>query len=475
MNSRLRVLAVGLVATLAGCVVIPYTPPSETRHDLAEVPSPEQVRLSVGPRRFLEKMTERLQKEEPRIEYVDGQTFIDTAVPDGELTLERLLEPATSERIAGLQTDYLVVVGEAEDETLKNSGGMLAYLGFFGAQKTKGSTRYWAAVIDLHTLQLVEQLTTTSTGTDAGVGLFYGIFVVSNTDGSARQGVIRNLAATLASAKPEGPIRLVVLAREPRPTEVQLLAQAHAAELLERRAPAFSFSRAAAYPAFSEPAPVGGEEALVYIYQPYEVMGSLFPQIVMTRGQDDEYELARIWSGGYFPYRVHAGLVELWIAGQSGESVAWAAEPGGTYYLRVDTHMGWKAPRGSLEVVPEVKGRPEVILCRQLPSTREAVSVVRVRAEDGYAFDQLELAQWLVTGVRYAPDEALPSDRTEAFKWYTVVATTEGVADWLQQSAAQARDRLTQQLSAQEIAAATTRAIEWQRAFAERFSPPVAQ
>jgi len=469
---RNRVVLVALLTLLAGCVVIPYTPPSETQHDLTDVPSPEQVLLSIGARRFLEKMADGLQKAEPRIEYVDAQTFIDTAAPEGDLTLARLLEPGTSERIAALRTDYLVIVGEAEDEILKSSGGMLAYAGFFGAQKITGSTRYWAAVIDLHTMQLLEQLTTSSTGTDAGIGLFYGLFVVSNTDGSARKGVIRNLAAMLTAAKPEGPIRLVVVAREAHPTEAQLLARAHAAELLERRAPELSLNRAGAYPAFSEPHPPGAEEALVYIYQPYEVMGSLYPQIVMTRSQAEEYELARIWSGGYFAYRVPAGRVEFSITGQASESVALEAAPGVTYFVRVDTRMGWKAPRGSLEIVPEQEGKPEVILCRQLPSTREAVSLVRSRAEDGYAFDQLELAQWLVTGVRYAPDEALPSDRVEAFKWYAIVATTEGVADWLRQSAAQARDRLTGQLSAQEIADATARAIEWQRAFAERLSAP---
>jgi hypothetical protein len=464
-----RGLAFGLLAVLAGCVIIPYTPPSETQHDLADVPNPEQVLLSVGPRRFLEEMAEALHDQEPRIEYVDGQTFIDTAAPDGDLTLARLLDPATRDSIAGLQADYLVLLGEAEGEVLKTSGGMLAYIGFYGAQKTTGATRYWAALIDLRTMRLMEQLTTTSTGTDAGLGLFYGIFVVSNTEGSAQKGVIRNVAEVLSSARPEGPVRLVMLAREVRPTEAQLLAQAHASELLERRAPPFSLNRAAAFPPFSEPVPPQDGEALIYLYQPYEPAGSLHPQIVMTRGGSGEYELARIWSGGYFPYRVAAGSAEFWIAGQSGESLTIAAESGGTYFLRVDTRMGWKAPRGSLEIVEENEGRSEVILCRQLPSTRDALSTLRTRADDGYVFDQLELAQYLAIGVRYSADAALPRDPAEAFMWYTIVATTEGVADWLQQSAANARDTLIPQLSAQEIAEATLRAKAWQTAFAARF------
>jgi hypothetical protein len=466
-------LAFGFLAVLAGCVVIPYTPPSETQQDLTDVPDQDHVLLSVGPRRFLEGMAKSLQDQESRIEYVDGQVFLDTAAPDGELTLARLLDPATRDRIAGLQTDYLVLFGEVEGEAPKTSGGMqITHMGFWGAQKTTDTTRYWAALIDLRTMRATEQLITTSTGTHVLLGLFFGIIVISDTDRSAQKGVIRNVAEALSRAKPDGPLRLVMLARELRPAESQLLAQAHARELKERREPAFSLTRIAAYPAFSEPVPPQEGEALIYLYQPEMTWGNLFPQILMTRGGSGEYVLARIWSGGYFPYRVGAGSVELWISGESREPLTIVAESGGTYFLRVEKRRFRKAQRGSLEIVKASEAKSAVVLCRQLPSTRDELITLRTRAEDGYAFDQLELAQYLAIGVRYAADEALPRDPAEAFMWYTVIVTTEGVASWIRHDAARAHDALSRQLSSEEIADATLRATAWQTAFAARFGAP---
>jgi hypothetical protein len=475
-------LAFGFLAVLSGCVVIPYTPPSETQQDLTDVPDQDHVLLSVGPRRFLEGMAKSLRDQESRIEYVDGQVFLDTAAPDGHLTLARLLDPATRDRIAGLQTDYLVLFGEVEGEVPKTSGGMMIYMGFWGAQKATDATRYWVALIDLRTMRVIEQLITTSTGTDVALGLFYGIIVISDTDKSAQKGVIRNVVEVLSRAKPDGPLRLVMLAREERPTEAQLLAQAQAKELKERRGPAFWFSRVAAYPAFSEPDPPQEGEALIYLYhreKPDTLSHTstgyavLAPQILMTRGGSGEYVLARIWSGGYFPYRVAAGSTELWIEGESREPLTIVAESGGTYFLRVEKRRFRKAQRGSLEIVKASEAKSAVVLCRQLPSARDELSTLRTRAEDGYAYDQLELAQYLAIGVRYAADEALPRDPAEAFMWYTVIVTTEGVTSWIRHSAARAVDALTRQLSAEEIADATLRAAAWQTAYAARFGAPL--
>lgn len=468
-----RALRCGLLAALAllgGCVIIPYTPPSETQREREQVPDPDQILLSVGPRRFLRAMADELSDELPRIEFLDGQAFIDTAAPEGGLTLALLSQDATRERIAALGADYLILLGEPEDETLKSWGGIVPYIGFYGATKSTEVTRYWAALIDLRTMQLVEQLTTTATGTDAGVGLFYGVFVASDTGGSAQKGVVRNLAKTLAEGKHDGPIRVVMLARERLVTEVERKAEAHAVAMRERGSFPSEFNTAAAYPAFSEPAPPRTGEGLVYFYRPYDQFGSLYPVVVMTRAGASEYQLALIWSGGYFPYPAAAGPLPLWIAGKPQEAVTLDVEPGQTYYLRFDMAF-WKwdtSAAGRFSQVDSAKGRSEVRLCRQLPSVGEDLEIRRARAEDGYAFDQLRLAQHYESGLSYAPDSSLPRDPVAAYMWYTIIITTETVTDSLRILASRQRDRLAGALSNAQIAEATQRAVAWQAAFAAR-------
>jgi hypothetical protein len=466
----LRYSLLAALAVTAGCVVIPYTPPSDTQRERAEVANPDQVVLSVGPRKFLGKMADELSEELPRIEFLDGQTFIDTAAPEGGLTLALLSQPATRERIAAPGADYLILLGEPEDEILKSWGGVVPYLGFYGVAKNTEVTRYWAALIDLQTMQLVEQLTTTATGTDAGVGLFYGVFVASDTGGSAQKGVVRNLAKTLAEGKPDGPIRVVMLARERLVTEAERMAEAHALAMREKGAFPSEFNPGAAGPAFSEPAPLRAGEGLVYFYRPYDQFGSLYPVVVMTRTGASEYQLVQIWSGGYFPYPAAAGPLPLWIAGTPQEAVTLDVEPGQTYYLRFDMAF-WKwdtSAAGRFRQVDPARGRSEVILCRQLPSAREDLDIRRARAEDGYAFDQLRLAQYHESGLTYAPDSSLPRDPVAAYTWYTIIVTTETVADSLHILASRQRDRLARALSAEQIAEATQRAVEWQAAFAAR-------
>lgn len=462
----------GLLAALAvlgGCVIIPYTPPSETQHERVEVANPDQVVLSVGPRTFLGKMADELRDEVSRVELLDGQAFIDTAAPEGGLTLALLSQPAARERIAALGADYLILLGEPGDELLKSWGEVVPYLGFYGAAKTTASTRYWAALIDLQTMQLVEQLTTTATGTDAGVGLFYGIFVVSDTGGSAQKGVVRNLAQALAAGKPDGPIRVVMLARERLVTDGERQAEARALAMRERGSFPSELNPAAACPAFSEPAPPRAGEGLVYLYRPYDLYGSIHPLVVMTRAGASEYQLAQIWSGGYFPHPAAAGPLTLWIAGNLQEAVTLDVEPGQTYFLRFDIEFWFREkPKGRFKQVDSARGSSEVVLCRRLPSAREDLDVKRARAEDGYAWDQLRLAQHYEAGVPCAPDESLPRDPVEAYKWYTVIVTTEGVAEPLRDLASRQRDRLAPELTAGQLAEATQRALDWQAGFATR-------
>ena len=174
---------------------------------------------------------------------------------------------------------------------------------------------------------------------------------------------------------------------------------------------------------------------------------------------EPKQEVVRVWSGGYLPWRIPAGEVTLWAGDQTGESLNLNVQSGATYYLRVETHMGWNAPRGEMLQVDGAEAKPELILCRQLPDSRTLVAEAKSRAEDGYVFDQLELAQFYGSGVPYAPDESLPRDLVESYKWYTVIVTTEGVCDWVRETAARSRDAMTSQLSSEQLSEA--RDVRW--------------
>lgn len=206
---------VWLSLCLAGCVVIPYQPEPETQHELAEVPRPELIRLSAGPRQFLAEMSEEIRKGDPRLEPVDGQAFIDAAAPDGELTLADLLDPTIRPRIESLAVDLLVLLDEPEEqETVSIDMMSGSYFGFLGFEKSTRSSSYRATLIDLERLQVVDQVRSTATGTDAGVGLFYGLFIVSDAAGGAQRGLVRDLIAGMTGVRPEGSVRLVLLASE---------------------------------------------------------------------------------------------------------------------------------------------------------------------------------------------------------------------------------------------------------------------
>jgi hypothetical protein len=128
--------------------------------------------------------------------------------------LAGLLEIATRDRIAPLGVDYVVLFRTPIQNELEARGGgiPLAVL-----VKQKDFASYWAAVVDVRQMKVLEQITSEATGTSAGAQFFYGLYVQSLTEGSARKNAIRQVAATLASAQPTGAANVAFLAVEPAP------------------------------------------------------------------------------------------------------------------------------------------------------------------------------------------------------------------------------------------------------------------
>ena len=411
--TRPTLQALALASVVAGCVVIPYRPDAETKHERAEIAEPGRLRLSVGPRKFLEEMRQAVSKADPRVQAVDGQAFIDTASPTGDLTLARLQDPATLELVAPLQLDYVVLFAEPVDKVMDSKGDMIFYLGFFGLGKARGSTTYWAAVLDARTLKLVEQLTSESVGTDAAVGLFYGLFVVSDTSGSARQDVVSHVVDTLAAARPAGPVRVAFLAVEPIATAEQVEAEAQKRDLAR---PQWAPDR---YPKFVAAPPPAAGQALVYLYRPGRSELPFMTMDLHAGAAGPGAAITRLYDEGYFPFYAPAGdltvRVQPWFGDQRPDPVVLRVDSGATYYLRGGTDLSfWHGTSPRLDLVATDQRPAELENCRLMPSAREHDREARRRAELGDTLAQIHVREISQTGVTYADGNGAGATVSEA-------------------------------------------------------------
>jgi len=359
-------VVLSLTVSLSGCIAIPYKTASETKHDLSQVPNPELVRLSVGPRHDLEEMAEAVLKQDKRLQQVDGQTFIDAAAPEQELTLARLLEPATYALIEPLQVDYLVVFSEPEDETLGHVGGFIPFLGIGGST---ASTSAWAAVIDMRQQRLVEQLQSKSVGKSGGVIYgFYGLALEADTKGGAQRGLARRVAETIANERPAGSapevVRVVFLANERIPSPEE----ARAAEAT-KPLPDLTPLRSHGNPKFEAAAPPTAEQGLIYFYRPDH--GNEVPLDVRTGTREANIATTRLWRGGYFPFYAPTGAMIVWPESDQAQSVTLDVKPGETYFVKGWASWGWSGPHRHLALVDDDEGLREVKKCRRLPSAAD--------------------------------------------------------------------------------------------------------
>jgi len=444
-----------LASVVASCVVIPYRPDAETQHDRAAIAAPERLRVSVGPRNFLDEMAKAVSKADSRVQPVDGQTFIDTASPARDLTLARLQDPATLELIKPLQLDYVVLLAEPADKVIDASGDMLFILGFFGLGKVQGSTTYWATVLDARTLTLVDQLTSRSVGTDAGIGLVYGLFVLSDTSGSARKDLVSHLVETMATARPSGPLRVAFLAVEPIPTAEQIEAEAEKRDLAT---PQWAPDRYPKYVAAPRPAEGYG---LVYLYWPDSVGLDFMTMDLHTGAVDPGTVITRLYGGGYYPFQAPAGeltvRVQPWFSDRQPAPVTVQVEPGVTYYLQGATnHSFWRGLEPTLRLIRADQAPAELESCRLMPSAREHDIEAERRAERGDTVAQIHLGEISRTGVLYADGGSRPPDYVSAYKWSLVTRSRFG------------RDALATKLTPAQIAEAEEQARQLEQALGRR-------
>jgi hypothetical protein len=210
-------LAVGAWILLSSaCVIVPYTPKASAEHRAVQVRAPEQVIVSIGPRRFLDQASKSIGSAERRVELFDRQSFRDAAFPEGGWTLQELLGEPAREHVSALGLDYAVLLGPIATEMLDSKGAAIRQLGVWGYDKTDERATLSAVVIDLRSSMIIDFIEVEAAGSSGAAGLFYGVIWAPSFDASIMKGMARHVADTLVAAKPQGPIRTVVVAAESR-------------------------------------------------------------------------------------------------------------------------------------------------------------------------------------------------------------------------------------------------------------------
>lgn len=210
-------LAVGVVATLiTGCVVVPYSPPTESSSTPVRLEHADRVLLTVGPRQLLEDTSVALRRRDREFEIVDSLAFRAAVFPEGDWRLSRLLDPERHALLAASGADYLVVVGPVLTGLPDEHGLFVgtAY-GFYGAQANTTQGSALMLIVDLARGEVLDALRTRAEGTDVAVGFFYGLIVHATTESSVRRACLDSVVETLRRVHPDGRLRLALMAAEP--------------------------------------------------------------------------------------------------------------------------------------------------------------------------------------------------------------------------------------------------------------------
>lgn len=225
MTHRLRVCSryvaaaacLALATLIAGCIVVPYSPPTESQSTPVRLENAEQVVLSIGPREMLEDTRASLRRRDRDLEIVDGLAFRNAVFPEGGWRLSQLLDPAARPSLAASGADYLVVVGPVQVDADEGHGMFLEVpgFGFYGAAAGSTTGSALVLIVDLARGEVLDAVSTRAKGTDVAVGFFYGLIVHATTETSVRNACLDSVVETIRAARPEGEVRLALMAAEP--------------------------------------------------------------------------------------------------------------------------------------------------------------------------------------------------------------------------------------------------------------------
>jgi hypothetical protein len=196
------------VLSIAACIPIPYKPGAEvSRGEFVETPPTLSVQYVEG--EVLPTLAKKIQSKDKGIIVVAHKDLEAIAFPEGDITLDRLLEPDRRGRLQKeLGLSYLVLIGDLTTTELSQHGGFIPLL---GAGTTTELASVAASVIDLADGKAVTDITSISKGWGGGVVYgFYGLIIVPMTDSSAYDGVARGVVEIIRGRAATGPCKIAI-------------------------------------------------------------------------------------------------------------------------------------------------------------------------------------------------------------------------------------------------------------------------
>ncbi len=197
-----------VVLSAAACIPIPYKPAATVAQgDFIETPPTLSVQYAED--EVVLTLAKKIQSRDKGIQVAAHKDLEAVAFPEGDITLDQLLEP---DRRGRLRQDYgisyLVLIGDLTTTELSHHGGFIPLLGA-GTATERASVG--ASVIDLVDGKAVTGISSVSKGWGGGVIYgFYGLFIVPMTDSSAYDGVARGVVEVIRSRAPKGTCKIAI-------------------------------------------------------------------------------------------------------------------------------------------------------------------------------------------------------------------------------------------------------------------------
>jgi hypothetical protein len=216
MTRQTQTVVLLLALLLSGCVPIPYKPGASVSHQPVTAEESAAITLSARDFGMREPLSKSIQHAEPRITVIDGNRY---SLSAGHGTLAEVLagRDASSASPEAPEADYVLCVGAPVYRQLHDTGVAAPFPYFpviwVGYEKVQSRESLVATLVDLHAPTPADELLVSSTYSEVIAALVYGVATVAMPQTALRDALAKEVAHTIGSAHPAGPIRLLVLAQ----------------------------------------------------------------------------------------------------------------------------------------------------------------------------------------------------------------------------------------------------------------------
>ena len=118
-------------------------------------------------------------------------------------------------------------------------------------------------------------------------------------------------------------------------------------------------------PVYQKADKIPPDVGVIYTYRTFNIVGSaVTTKLYTNKGQT---YLARIQTGGYFPFYAKPGEVDLSAATEAESSITLDVKAGQVYFVKLHIGMGFIVGRPYLTIVDNDLGEKEIADCKLIP------------------------------------------------------------------------------------------------------------